>query len=107
MCCQIASRFFLMRGNHFFEQAFVFIVECIEHHHLHVAVLHKSFVHIPHISNSTAHARCKVSAGVAKYYNCAACHVFTTVITHTFHHHFHTTITHSETLACHAADESF
>ena len=50
----------------------------------------KCLIYIIHISNATAHACCKISAGIAKDDNPATGHVFTTMITHSFYYHIGT-----------------
>ena len=59
---------------------------------------------VEHIRNTAAHAGSKVAAGCAQYYDSAAGHVLTAVITNPFNYGIDAGVPDTEALACHAAN---
>src|SRR5512133_162571 len=72
-----------------------------------VADLSKSAVFVQYVGKATAHSGCEVASRLTDNDHSTAGHVFTSVVTNTFDDGRSTTISDSEALSSHAAEECF
>src|SRR5690606_23590276 len=84
----------------------------VRHHgfefdHGEVASAAELTVWIPHIGHPTRHARGEVAACAAENHNCAARHIFTTVVAGSFNDCNGTRVAHGETLTRHTIEVGF
>ena len=91
---QVAKFFFVIFVFHFFDG-----------NHGFVQVLVKNIIHIQYICDTAAHTCCKVLASLTKYDYAAACHIFTTMLSHAFYNCRCTGVTDCETLTCNTIDK--
>ena len=77
-----------------FDMNHLFIDSCIE-----------IIFHIQYISDTAAHAGCEVFTCSTKNSYTPACHIFTSVISDTFHNSCCAGVTHCKSFSCHTVDE--
>ena len=67
----------------------------------------QSFVHIPNVSDSTAHSSSEIFTNSTQNYHSSTSHIFTTVSSNSFYNSSCARIPYAETFSCHSVDENF